>query len=171
MGPVGAEDIRVQQDHGSQVLRRGRADGDSRGPAVGRPEETGDPLGVAHDREAELFVERLPRSRRVEAERDVPGLGDHMVHQLPRDSLPRIPLRDEHHADGCQPGAVRGHHAAGHQALAVGVIHAVASSGGEEQAPPVLIAWPATVFAEIGAGDQVARGEAPDMQFGDRTGQ
>ncbi|MFD4758322.1 hypothetical protein ACFWOJ_05360 [Streptomyces sp. NPDC058439] len=33
----------------------------------------------------------------------------------------------------------------------------------------MLIAWPAAVLAEVGAGDQVARAETPDRQCGERT--
>lgn len=167
MGAVGAEHLGVQAQDRGQIVRRGRAGGDG-GRRARRAEVAPDHLGPARRPEAELLVERAAVRGGVEGEGSAGELGEHMLHQPAPDPLAGMALGHQHHADGGQFGTVRRDHTGGGQALARRVVDAVPGACREQQPPLVLLARPAAVFGEVGAGDEVAGGEPANGELGER---
>ncbi|CAM5458083.1 hypothetical protein STANM337S_02972 [Streptomyces tanashiensis] len=164
VGAVETEDLVVQAQDRREVLRRRRADRNVRG-GRGEGEAPAHHLRPARLGEAQLLVERLPVRRGVQRERGVPGFRQDVLHQPAPHALTCVPLGDEHHADRGEPGTVRGDHGTGGKARTVGVVDAVPGARGEQQAPLVFLTGPSPVLGEVGAGEEVLRGEAPDGEL------
>lgn len=166
MSAVAAEDIGVQPQDGGQVLGGRRAGRHGGGRARGAEVAT-DHLGAAGGLEAQLFVERLPVRCGVQRDRPVAQLRQNVPHQPPPHAQPCVLLGHQDHSDGGEI-RVRGDHAGADQPFAVRVVDAVAPSRCEQQAPLVLLARPAAVLGEVGAGNEVVNGQAADRKLVER---